>query len=561
MPTLPADLLASVERWIALDPDPDTVAEARRLLADGDVDGLTDRFGTRLAFGTAGLRGPIACGPNRMNRLVVRQTAAGLGRRLLEDGAEAARRGVVVGFDARHKSEAFASDTARVLAAMGIRVHLFRHVIATPVVAFAGLHLGCAAGVQVTASHNPPADNGYKVYWGDGPQIVSPLDEQISAHIDAVASALESIVLADENDPLIGYVDQSVIDAYHAGVRGLDLHSSSASERSRMRVVYTAMHGVGAASMLRAFAEAEFNDVHPVAAQRDPDPDFPTVAFPNPEEPGALALSFDLARSMDAHLVIANDPDADRMSAAIPDPSVDAGWRQLRGDEVGWLLADHLLTCSDTEGPDRLVATTIVSSSLLGTMAARHGVQYRETLTGFKWLARNAISLPQYRHVLSYEEALGYSVGSLVPDKDGISAAIVLCDLAAALRARGSSFGQRLREIEADFGRYDTSQWALRFDGADALTNMAALMARLRVDIPSVVAGVPVTEVRDLLEQEPSADVVILGLGDVGRITVRPSGTEPKCKVYFEVVSHGGMAPVTIDALRVAMATVLGVEP
>ena len=561
MTPIPADLLVAVERWIALDPDPDTVAEARQLVKLSDVDGLQDRFGSRLAFGTAGLRGPIACGPNRMNRLVVRQTAAGLGRRILDDGSEYAARGVVVGFDARHKSDAFASDTAQVLAAMGIRVYLFRHIVATPVLAFSVLHLGCAAGVQVTASHNPPADNGYKVYWGDGPQIVSPLDEQISAHIDAVADDPHPVTLASEFHPMITFVDESVIDDYHAGVRALDVHSSSREDRASLKIVYTALHGVGAVPILRTFDDAGFTDFHPVVEQRDPDPDFSTVAFPNPEEPGALDLSIALAQSIGAHIVLANDPDADRMSAAIPDARSSTGWRQLRGDEVGWLLADHLLTLSDADGPDRLVATTIVSSSLLETMAARHGVQYRETLTGFKWLARNAISLPQYRHVISYEEALGYSIGALVRDKDGISAALVFADLAAALKARGSSLSQRLAEIEAEYGRYDTSQWALRFDGADALSKMADLMSGLRAHLPASVAGIAVTHVRDLATSEPSADVVILTLGPVGRITVRPSGTEPKCKVYFEVVSRGDASPVSIKALRNAMAEVLGVDP
>jgi phosphomannomutase len=558
-------LLDFVRRWMAADPDPDTVAETSGLLASNDLAGLRDRFGGRLTFGTAGLRGPIAAGPNRMNRFVVRQSAAGLGRRILANGPDYAQRGVVIGFDARHKSDAFASDTARVIAAQGIPVFLFAHIIPTPLLAFAVTHLGCAAGVMVTASHNPPQDNGYKVYWGDGPQIVSPLDAEIAAEIDCVAEAVASPLLAEAGDPLIRFVDRSVIEAYHAGVSKLDTRTSDSAARAQLRIVYTAMHGVGGASMLRVFDEAGFTSVSPVVEQLNPDPDFPTVAFPNPEEPGALELSYVHARSVDAHLIIANDPDADRMSAAIPDPSRPGGWRQLRGDEVGWLLAQHLLNVSGDAGATRLVATTIVSSSLLSLMAAKHGVHYSEMLTGFKWLARNALAHRElgHVHVLSYEEALGYSVGSLVLDKDGLTAALVLADLAAARHAAGSSLADALAEIEAEFGRFETEQQSLRFEGTDSQQQMGALMNRLRADLPTSLAGVAVTSVRDIATETPSADVVILRLGEngsVGRVTVRPSGTEPKCKVYYEVVSHGSAPAVSIDALRSAMSSVLGLD-
>jgi phosphomannomutase len=557
-------LVAFARQWMAADPDPDTVAETAELLVGAEgMERLRDQFGGRLTFGTAGLRGPLAAGPNRMNRLVVRQSAAGLGRRILAEGAGYAKRGVVVGFDARHKSDAFASDTARVLAAQGIPVFLFAHIIPTPILAFAVTHLGCAAGVQVTASHNPPQDNGYKVYWGDGPQIVSPLDAEIAAEIDAVAAAIRSPLLADEGDPLIQLVDPSLVDAYYAGVASLDTRTSDSKARAELRIVYTAMHGVGGATMLRVFHDAGFSDVQPVRAQLEPDPDFPTVAFPNPEEPGALALSYADAKSVGAHLILANDPDADRMSAAIPDPAAVGGWRQLRGDEVGWLLAQHLLTCSASLGAKRLVATTIVSSSLLSAMAAKHGVQYRETLTGFKWLARNALAHRELTHVLSYEEALGYSVGSLVLDKDGISAALVLADLAAARHGAGSSLLEALHEIEAAYGRFDTEQHSLRFDGTDAQEKIGALMSQLRANLPDTLGGVAVTSVRDIATETPAADVVILRLGDngeAGRVTVRPSGTEPKCKIYYEVVSRGDAASVSINALRNNMSVLLGLD-
>ena len=554
-------LFETVRRWVAIDPDPDTVAEATTLLNSGDLSALRDQFGGRLSFGTAGLRGPIAAGPNRMNRLVVRQTAAGLGARLLagEQGSAYATRGVVIGFDARHKSDVFAADTARVLAAQGIAVHLFSHIVPTPVLAFAVRHLGCAAGVQVTASHNPPQDNGYKVYWGDGPQIASPLDAEIAKEIDDVAASSPSPVLAAATDRRIHVADDSVVDAYFAGVAALDTRTSDSTARSNLRIVYTAMHGVGGASMLRIFHDAGFCDVHPVPEQQQPDPDFPTVAFPNPEEPGALNLAYELARTVDADLIIANDPDADRMSAAIPDVAVDGGWRQLRGDEVGWLLAQHLLDVTKSKGSSRLVATTMVSSSLLAAMAAKYGVQYSETLTGFKWLARNALGHPELTHVLSYEEALGYSVGSLVLDKDGLSAALVLADLAAARRTSGSSLAGALAALVAEYGRYETEQQSLRFEGTNAAEQQAALMNRLRGNLPTSIGGVPVTSVRDVATENPSSDVLILRLGDVGRVTVRPSGTEPKCKIYYEVVSgHGGDDDVCVADLRASMAEILG---
>ena len=557
-----AAIVSFAQRWAEADPDLHTRTEALQLLASGSADALRDCFGTRLTFGTAGLRGALGCGPNRMNRLVVRQSAAGLGRRLLAEPGLAAR-GVVIGFDARTNSDVFASDSARVLAALGIRVQLFRHVVPTPVLAFAVTDRGAAAGVQVTASHNPPQDNGYKVYWGDGPQIVSPLDEQIAAEIDAVVMEGLDPTMAEESSPRIGFLDADLIDRYHAGVALLDRHRADDVARQKIRIVYTALHGVGGADLLRVLGDAGFTEITPVSEQFQPDPSFPTVAFPNPEEPGALDLAFAEARSVNADLIIANDPDADRLSLAVPDPESSTQWRQLRGDEVGWLLADHLLTATADRGPNRLVATTIVSSSLLETMAARHGVQYSETLTGFKWLARNVLAHPELEHVLSYEEALGYSVGSLVLDKDGLSAALVAADLAAALLAEGSSLQQRLSEIEAAYGRYDTGQQSIRFDGTDASEKMGALMDRLRSKIPLSVCGVAVTQVRDMAGEVPPADVVMLKLGSLGRITVRPSGTEPKCKIYYEVVSRGAAGSTSSEVstrdLRDFMSSLLGV--
>ena len=557
--TIPDELLTRVEAWAAIDPDPDTVAEVRALIEEGDESALRERFDDRLAFGTAGLRGPLGAGPNRMNELVVRQTAAGLADYVLKVVPDARERGVVIGYDARHKSDRFAQGTARVFAQKGMRALLFPHVVPTPVLAFAVLDLGVAVGVQVTASHNPPADNGYKVYWGDGPQIVPPLDEFIATAIASVAADPTPVLLSAADDSRIEILSDEVVDRYHDGVATLDPHTSASDDRASLRVVYTAMHGVGGVDFRRVFERAGFTAVTVVPEQFNPDPDFPTVAFPNPEEAGALDLALALAASTSADLILANDPDADRMGAAIPDPAVADGWRPLRGDEIGWLLADHLLRQPHASGQRRLVCTTIVSSSLLRVMAAHYDVEYRETLTGFKWLARKALEEKNYAHVLSYEEALGYCVGRLVRDKDGMSAALVMADLAATLKAAGSSVRARLSEIESTYGRFDTEQWSLRFDGADAQQKMKALMDGLRAKLPSDVAGVPVVAVRDLESASPAADVVIFSMADGSRITVRPSGTEPKCKVYFETVTKAGEKPVSIAELKSAMALHLGV--
>jgi phosphomannomutase len=538
-------LIAMVERWLQRDPDPDTVREVQALLQQKDFDGLGERFNARLAFGTAGLRGPLGAGPNRMNELLVRETAAGLADYLLANVPDAKERGVVVGYDARHKSNQFALATACVMAAKGIRTYLFPHVVPTPLVAFGVLDLGVAAGVQVTASHNPPADNGYKVYWGDGPQIVPPLDEGIAAAIQTVATSDSPVVLAPPENDLIEMLDEQIVDRYLAGVAGLDPRQSSATARAGLRIVYTALHGVGGVTVQLVFTSAGFTDFHVVAEQFAPDPDFPTVAFPNPEEKGALDLSLALAKKIGAHIVIANDPDADRMAAAIPDPLSNTGWRALRGDEIGWLLADHLLRCSPVAADKQLLVTTIVSSSLLRAMAAARGTVFVETLTGFKWLARAVLQRPELTNVLSYEEALGYCTGSLVLDKDGISAALVMADLAAYLAETGSSFVARLAAIEKEFGKHDTEQWSLRFDGPAANADMAAFMNTLRSDLPRDVAGVQVAAAEDLIDADPPSDVIILRLIDGSRIIVRPSGTEPKCKVYFETVTKVGATPPT----------------
>ncbi len=487
------------------------------MLAANDEAALSHRFGARLQFGTAGLRGALGAGPNRMNRVIVRRAAAGLAAYLLERVPGAAAAGVVIGCDARHKSDVFAEDSAAVFAGAGVRAYLLPPRLPTPLLAFAVRHLGCAAGVMVTASHNPPADNGYKVYLGDGAQIVPPADGEISAAIDAVG-ALADVPLAPLDDALVTRLGEDVIDAFQRAEVGLSLVPSARD----VSVVYTAMHGVGRDQVVGVWARAGFPPMHVVAPQADPDPDFPTVAFPNPEEPGALDLSLAEAARVGPDVVIANDPDADRLGAAIPDGA--GGYRALRGDEIGVLLADHVL--QHTSGSDRLVATTVVSSTMLSKMAAAAGVQYAETLTGFKWIARAALDRPGARFVFGYEEALGYLVGDVVRDKDGISAAMILGEVAALAKTEGVSLQDRLDALARAHGLHATDQWSVRLEGAEGAARIASVMDGLRRNPPGERAEP---------EGLPPADIVMLRIG-ADRVVVRPSGTEPKLKMYFEVV-------------------------
>jgi phosphomannomutase len=514
---------AAASQWLAEDPDPDTRAELSALLARGDAEGLADRFSARLQFGTAGLRGALGAGPNRMNRAVVIRAAAGLAAYLRATGGTS----VVIGYDARHKSDVFARDTAAVMAGFGLTASVLPRPLPTPVLAFAIRHLGVSAGVMVTASHNPPQDNGYKVYLGDGGQIVPPADADISRHIDAVGP-LADVPRSDAWTVL----DESVLDAYLTGITSLPLLVGL--PHRDVRIAYTPLHGVGRDVVLAAFTRAGFTSLSVVAEQGAPDPDFPTVAFPNPEEPGAIDLALALARSTSADLVLANDPDADRCAVAIPDQRVDGRWRMLRGDEVGVLLADFLLT----QGISGRYATTIVSSSLLSQMASRHGMAYSETLTGFKWIVNAGNDL-----VYGYEEALGYCVApSLTRDKDGISAALTIALLSATLKASGSSLVDRLDDIARSYGVYATDQVSMRVSD---LSQIGAAVDRLRADPPSSLGGLPVVGFDDLAVGANGLpptdglrfrlDGAVLGIGPA-RVVVRPSGTEPKLKSYLEVV-------------------------
>ena len=534
---------AQITAWLSEDPDPDTRAELQQLLDDDQAAEIADAFSGPLTFGTAGLRGKLGPGPNRMNRAVVRRAAAGLAQYLLDHEPDTAPRGVVIGYDARHKSSEFALDTAAVFAGRGIRAMLLPTALPTPVLAFCIRHLGAIAGVMVTASHNPPADNGYKVYLGDGAQIVSPVDVHISAAI-AEVGPLSNVTMGDLDGPLVVRLNDEPVQAYVAAAAALAEHTAR-----DLVVAYTPLHGVGRDTLLRVFALAGFPPPHVVAEQGDPDPTFPTVAFPNPEEPGALDLVLAAAASVDADLVIANDPDADRLAIAVPDPTAKRGWRALRGDEIGALLADYLIGTS--RGHDRLVVTSIVSSTLLSKMAAAAGIEYAETLTGFKWIARAALARPDTRFLFGYEEALGFSVRELIRDKDGVGAAVVFAELAAISKRQNVSLISRLETIARRYGLHATAQWSVWLQGPDGADRIRDVMAALRTKpLPDTLAGRLITAVDDLSTgvrrsldggvdsaiDLPRSDVIALHM-DGARVIVRPSGTEPKLKVYFEVVT------------------------
>ncbi|WP_041819427.1 phospho-sugar mutase [Streptomyces davaonensis] len=514
------DLIARAKAWLAEDPDADTRDELAKLIDAEDHAELTARFSGTLQFGTAGLRGEIGAGPMRMNRTVVIRAAAGLAAYLKKQGQDGGL--VVIGYDARHKSEDFANDTAAVMTGAGLRAAVLPRPLPTPVLAYAIRHLGAVAGVEVTASHNPPRDNGYKVYLGDGSQIVPPADAQIAAEIDAIGS------LTTVPRPTTGWetLDDSVLDAYLART---DAVLAEGSPRPA-RTVYTAMHGVGKDVLLAAFARAGFPEPALVAEQADPDPDFPTVAFPNPEEPGAMDLAFAKARETDPDLVIANDPDADRCAVAVKDAGA---WRMLRGDEVGALLAAHLVR----RGATGTFAESIVSSSLLGRIAEKANLPYEETLTGFKWIAR----VDGLRY--GYEEALGYCVDpDGVRDKDGITAALLITELASELKEQGRTLLDLLDDLAVEHGLHATDQLSVRVED---LSVIADAMRRLREQPPTELAGLPITRAEDLTQgtdKLPPTDGLRYTLTGA-RVIVRPSGTEPKLKCYLEVV-----VPVTDHA-------------
>ncbi|MFF9592432.1 phospho-sugar mutase [Streptomyces sp. NPDC014646] len=519
------DLMAGARTWLAEDPDPETRDELAALIAADDAGSAAEiaaRFAGTLQFGTAGLRGELGAGPMRMNRAVVIRAAAGLAAYLKAEGQGNGL--VVIGYDARYKSADFARDTAAVMTGAGLRAAVLPRPLPTPVLAYAIRHLGAVAGVEVTASHNPPRDNGYKVYLGDGSQIVPPADARIAAEIAAVGP-LDTVPRPEDGWEILG---DEVLDAYLART---DAVLTAGSPRTA-RVVYTAMHGVGASVLTAAFARAGFPKPVLVAEQAEPDPAFPTVAFPNPEEPGAMDLAFATARRAGPDLVIANDPDADRCAVAVPDPAADGGWRMLCGDEVGALLAAHLVD----RGAAGVFAESIVSSSLLGRIAERAGLGYEETLTGFKWIAR----VDGLRY--GYEEALGYCVDPEgVRDKDGITAALLVAELASFLKERGRTLLDLLDDLAVEHGLHATDQLSVRVQD---LSVIADAMRRLRERPPAALGGLDVVSAEDLSRgsaQLPPTDGLRYHLRGA-RVIVRPSGTEPKLKCYLEVVVPVGSA-------------------
>jgi phosphomannomutase len=544
-------LRARAEHWLADDIDEETRAELRELLdgADARSAELADRFASELAFGTAGLRGELGAGSNRMNRAVAVRATFGLAEVLSTSVPGARERGVVVGGDARRLSREMAQDSAAILGAAGFRVLLFADPVPTPVVGYAVARRRTAAGIVVTASHNPAAYNGYKVYWEDGGPIVPPIDARIA---EAMARAPGARAIAR---PPLGQLfaagilvlaGDDIEEEYLAAIARLGVHRG-AGDRS-IRIVYTPMHGVGDAWARRALADAGFSDVVSVPEQREPNAAFPTVIFPNPEEPGALDLALAHARRTGADLVLANDPDADRLAVAVP----SAGdFRRLTGNEVGLLLGHYLMTEMPRDRP-LAVVTTVASSPIFVRMAAALGVRCDETLTGFKWLSLRARELERggYRCILCFEEAIGYAVGDVVHDKDGISAAVVFAEVVAMLRERGRTVADELELIGRRFGVSASTLVSIASRGTVGATAVRAMMDRLRANPPESVAGDPVASISDFLAGArtdpkvgvverlalPASNVLSFELASGSRIVVRPSGTEPKVKIYFDAI-------------------------
>jgi len=545
--------LEAARAWLAQDPDGVTRAELEDLIAraeDGDAAAsadLDDRFSTRLAFGTAGLRGALGAGSNRMNRVLVAQAAAGLAAHLLERSGGAAPT-VVIGYDGRRNSDVFARDSAEIFAGAGLHAILLPRLLPTPVLAFAVRHLGADAGVMVTASHNPPDDNGYKVYLGgadDGAQIVPPVDAEIAAHIQRIADYADVSTLPRS----VGYAHapESVVEAYVAETAAV---APAPAAVEGLRWVYTAMHGVGWETFSRIVDAAGYPAPTTVTAQIDPDGRFPTVSFPNPEEPGAMDLAFETARSIDAELVIANDPDADRLAVAIPDADAEGGWRRLTGNEVGLLLGWRAAQAADGRGT---LACSLVSSPGLQAIAEAYGLDFAATLTGFKWISR-APGL-----VYGFEEALGYLVNpDTVRDKDGISAAVALLGLVGDARARGTDLRGLLDELRERIGAYDSDQISVRVTD---LSEIGTIMASLRATPPTSIGDTDVERIDDLLEgvdDLPPGDVLRIHIDGGSRLIVRPSGTEPKLKLYLDVrASSEKKAAKRLAALRAGAEALL----
>jgi len=529
------DPFEAARSWIAGDPDPSTRAELQAAIDNGDLEDLADRMNGTLEFGTAGLRGIVGAGSNRMNRAVIIRATRGVADHLLETGLGL----VVVGRDARLSSPQFLEDTVAVLAAAGIPVRYFTDPVATPVVAYAARVLGARSGIIITASHNPADYNGYKVYAPNAVQIVPPIDSQIAAAIDAVGPAVEVPMHDDPfHAPGVEPVPPSVLDGY---LSDLEAARAGGSADPNLTIVYTPMHGVGWRYFAEAMKKAGYLNVLPVPEQVEPDGHFPTTHFPNPEEPGALDLAIGLAERGGADIILSNDPDADRLAVALPS---EDGWVKLTGNQIGCLLADYLLErWSSQDRP--MVIESIVSSPMLESIAKAYGAHFDQTLTGFKWIWNAALDLEAMGvglYAFGYEEALGYSVGRAVRDKDGISAAVVFADLASACATEGRTVLDRLGDLYRRHGLWVSTQKSIVRPGSEGPEEIAAAMKRLETSTPNALGGFDVAGVVDYrigAETRPrwlaATPLVALDLEGRARVLIRPSGTEPKLKIYVDL--------------------------
>jgi phosphomannomutase len=535
------DILQKAAEWVAGDPDPETRAQVETLIAAGDSEALEPLFGQPLTFGTAGIRGPVGPGPARMNRATVIRTTAGLASYL----GDTEGRPVVVAFDARPTSATFARDTAGVLVAAGIPVVFFPTPTPTPLAAFAAKVSGAAAAVVVTASHNPPQDNGYKVYAANAAQIIPPVDSDIAARITAAPPAADVPRLDDPwSSELFQIAPSDMFDRYQAEVEAV----RPAPVESDLRIVYTPVHGCGGETVSALLAGAGHRGLVPVAEQFAPDGTFPTVAFPNPEEPGVLDLALATARRVDADLVIANDPDADRLAAAAP---LAGEWTTFTGNDLGVLLGDFVLGSGRIDRP--ITVSSIVSSPMMAALAEARGARHVSTLTGFKWIVNAGLHLQdagEGTFAYGYEEALGYTIGTVVRDKDGMSAALVLCDLVETLRRRGATLWDRLAELWAELGVWASTQTSITRTGPEGMDELKAAVAALAADPPAEVGGLEVTGMVDYrtgAAERPfwlgEQDLIELLFGARGRALARPSGTEPKLKIYVDLRGEAGDDP------------------
>jgi phosphomannomutase len=570
MSTIPQDLRQRTNAWIAADPDKSTRAELSALLEAGDVDELGERMAGSLEFGTAGLRGRVEAGSNRMNRAVIIRTTRGLAEHLVEKNPDSDQP-VVVGRDARLSSKRFQKDTIAVLTAAGIIVRYFSEPVPTPLVAFTARRLGARAAVVVTASHNPPLDNGYKVYDSNGAQIIPPTDREIAAKIDAAPDAVDVPRLSKKYRGEVAHeVPAGIFDRYLEELARIRVAKVGDKD---LKIVYTPLHGVGGAYVTRALRSFGYTNIIPVLAQYEPDGRFPTVAFPNPEEPGALDLARELAAKANADLIIANDPDTDRLSVSVRRRD---GWRPLTGNQVGALLGDYLLSNTAVEKP--LAINTIVSSPMLASIAGKYGARHATSLTGFKWIWNAALDLEaagQGTFVFGYEEALGYSVFPAVRDKDGISAAVIFADLAADCRNRGETVLDYLARLYEEHGLWVSTQKSIMRSGSEGAEEIAGAVESLAANPPHRLAGLPVvtaTDYRVGAEKRPrylaATPLIELDLGERGRALVRPSGTEPKLKIYVDLVAKRDPsvdtddqeAQLVAEANEVAEAIAAGLE-